>query len=122
MRFKIIAIVITPYSPSCLGEETVKGTFGLPVKLPPAHLSTTHDESFTLSLSVLNVKQRSWEYQICSLWFDPTGNRTRVYRFSNRRSIHLNTDRLNDVIYTAKQFREQSLKLYDFCENETTAT
>ena len=23
-----------------------------------------------------------------SLWYDPTGNRTRVYRFSSRRSIH----------------------------------
>ena len=30
-----------------------------------------------------------------SLWFDPTGNRTRVYRFSSRRSIHLITDRCN---------------------------
>ena len=29
-----------------------------------------------------------------SLWFDPTGNRTRVYRFSSRRSIHSTTDRL----------------------------
>ena len=56
-----------------------------------------------------------------SLWFDPTGNWTQVYRLSNRRSIHSNTDRLNDVIYTAKQFCEQSLKLYDFCENEITA-
>ena len=30
-----------------------------------------------------------------SLWFDPTGSRTRVYRFSSRRSIHSATDRLN---------------------------
>ena len=29
-----------------------------------------------------------------SLWFDPTGNRNRVYRFSGRRSIHSTTDRL----------------------------
>ena len=29
-----------------------------------------------------------------SLWFDPTENRTRVYRFSSRRSIHSTTDRL----------------------------
>ena len=29
-----------------------------------------------------------------SLWFDPTRNRTRVYRFSSRRSIHSTTDRL----------------------------
>ena len=31
---------------------------------------------------------------IYSLWFDPTGNRTRVYRFSSTRSIHSTTDRL----------------------------
>ena len=30
-----------------------------------------------------------------SLWFDQTGNRTRVYRFSSRRSIHSTTDRYN---------------------------
>ena len=28
-----------------------------------------------------------------SVWFDPTGNRTRVYRFSSKRSIHSTTDR-----------------------------
>ena len=28
-----------------------------------------------------------------SHWFDPTGNQTRVYRFSSRRSIHSTTDR-----------------------------
>ena len=27
-----------------------------------------------------------------SLWFDPTGNQTRVYRFSSRSSIHSTTD------------------------------
>ena len=31
-----IVIVITFYSPSCLGQETAKGPFGLRVKLPPA--------------------------------------------------------------------------------------
>ena len=46
--------------------------------LPPAHLSTTHSGGFTLSLLKLNVKQESCEYQLLySLWFDPTGNRTR---------------------------------------------
>ena len=30
-----------------------------------------------------------------SLWFDSTGNRTLIYRFSCRRSIHSTTDRLN---------------------------
>ena len=33
-----------------------------------------------------------------SLWFDPTGNRIRVYRFSSRRSIHSTTDRLKLII------------------------
>ena len=42
-------IVITFYSPSCLGLETAKGPFGLRVKLPPAQLSTTHGGGFTLS-------------------------------------------------------------------------
>ena len=36
-----------------------------------------------------------------SLWYDPTGNRTRVYRFSSRRSIHSTTDRLNAVRHHA---------------------
>ena len=34
-----------------------------------------------------------------SVWLDPTGNRTRVYRFSSRRSIHSTTDRLNLNFY-----------------------
>ena len=45
-----IVIVITFYSPSCLGQETAKGPFGLRVKLPPAHLSTTNGGGFTQSL------------------------------------------------------------------------
>ena len=46
----MLVIVITFYSPSCFGQETAKGPFGLRVKLPPAHLSTTHGGGFTLSL------------------------------------------------------------------------
>ena len=46
----VIVIVITFYSPSCLGQETAKGPFGFRVKLPPAHLSTTHGRGFALSL------------------------------------------------------------------------
>ena len=49
-QYLVIVIVITFYSPSCLGQETAKGPFGLRVKLPPAHLSTTHGGGFTLSL------------------------------------------------------------------------
>ena len=33
----IVIIVITFYSPSCLGQETAKGPFGLRVKLPPVY-------------------------------------------------------------------------------------
>ena len=33
----VYVILITFYSPSCLGQETAKETFGLRVKLPPAH-------------------------------------------------------------------------------------
>ena len=61
--WSIIVIAITFYSPSCLGQETTKGPFGLRVKLPPAYLSTTHGRGFTLSLLMLNVKQESCEYQ-----------------------------------------------------------
>ena len=38
-------IVIAFYSPSCLGQETVKGHFGLRVKLPPAHRWGLHTDS-----------------------------------------------------------------------------
>ena len=54
--------LITFYSPSCLGQETAKGPFGLRVKLPPAHLSIAHGGSFTLFLLLLNVKQGNSEY------------------------------------------------------------
>ena len=42
---------------------TAKGPFGLRVKLPPAHLSTTHDGGFILSHLLLNVKQGSCEHE-----------------------------------------------------------
>ena len=59
----VIVIEITFYSSSCLGQETAKGPFRLRVKLPPAHLSTTHGGGFILSLLMLNVKWESCEYQ-----------------------------------------------------------
>ena len=34
-----------------------------------------------------------------SLWFDPTGNRTQVYRFSSRSSTHSTTDRLFKFVF-----------------------
>ena len=45
-----IVIVITFYSPKCLGKETAKGPFGFGVNLLPAHLSTTHGGGSTLPL------------------------------------------------------------------------
>ena len=63
LLLQLLIIVITFYSPSCLGQETAKGPFDLRVKLPPAHQSTTHGGGFTLSLLMLNVKQESYKYQ-----------------------------------------------------------
>ena len=83
-------IVITFYLSSCLGLETAKGPISFRIKLPPAHQSTTHGGSFTLSLLLLNVVNTN----LNSLWFDPTGNRARVYRSRSRRSMHsTSTDR-----------------------------
>ena len=39
-------IVITFCPPSRRGKETTKGPFGLRMKLPPAHLSTTQGGGF----------------------------------------------------------------------------
>ena len=88
-----VVIVITFYSPSCLGQETAKGLFGLRVKLPPAHLSTTHDEASHCPFNCWTSSREAVNTNFYSLWFDSTGNRTRVYRFSSRRSIHSTTDR-----------------------------
>ena len=46
----LVIIVITFYSPSCLGQGTAKESFGIRVQQPPAQLSTTHCEGFILSL------------------------------------------------------------------------
>ena len=47
---RVILILITFYSPSCLGHEAAKGYLSLRVKLPSAHLSTTHGQGIILSL------------------------------------------------------------------------
>ena len=87
-------IVITFYSPSCLGEETAKGPFSLRVSchLPiciPHTEEASHSpfDCWTSSRKAVNTK-------FYCLWFDPPWNRTRVYRFSSRRPIHSTTDRL----------------------------
>ena len=55
--YQYICNAITFYSPSCLGQETAKGPFDLRVKVPPAHLSTTHGGGFTLSLALIAERQ-----------------------------------------------------------------
>ena len=90
------------YSPNWLDQKTANGPFGLQVKLPPAHLSTIDGGGFTLSLLLLNVKQGSCDYQFYCPSFDRIWNRTRVYRFSCRRSIHSTTERVYEVDFNAK--------------------
>ena len=45
-----------------LGQEPAKGAFGLRVKLPPAHLSTTHGGGFTLTYFVYYMVSCSFCY------------------------------------------------------------
>ena len=70
-----LIFVVPFYSPICFGQETAKEPFGLRVKLPLVHLSTTHCVVFTLFFFLAERQAR---------------NRTQIYRFSNRRST---TDR-----------------------------
>ena len=65
---------------------------------------------------MLNVKQGRRDYQFFCLWLDPTGNRTRVYRFSSRRSIHLTTDwfgnRLRRSIFAQWNFNQSCVEYH----------
>ena len=88
------------YSCSCLGRETAKGLLGLRVNLPSARLSTTHGRDFTLSFygwTKWTSSRKVVNTSFYRVWFDPIRNRTRVYRFSNRRSIHSTIDPLNSI-------------------------
>ena len=55
------------------------------------HLHTVDTSQFSSFLP--NVKQGSWEYQFFYFLVWPDRNRTRVYRFISRRSIHLTSNR-----------------------------
>ena len=48
----IIFLYLHLYLTTCLGQETAKAPFGLRVKLPPAHLSTTRAGGFTPSFFI----------------------------------------------------------------------
>ena len=108
----VIVIVITFYSPSCLGQETAKGPFGLRVKLPPVFLTRRKLQS--VSLIAEHQAGKLVNTNFYTLWFDPTGNRTRVYRFSRRRSIHSTTDRLGAKARLVLFFKQCLSYLHQF--------
>ena len=66
------------------GQETAKGPFGLRVKLPPAHLSSTHGGGFTrwsFYTATFNAERQAgklWIPIFYGFWFDATRNRTRL--------------------------------------------
>ena len=108
-----IVIGITFCSPSCLGQETAKGPFSLPSQavtcLPhTAEASHCPFNCWTSSKEAVNTN-------FYSLWFDPAGNRTRVYRFSSKRSIHSTTDRFTKT--KAKIQRNYSGLLLSYTSN-----
>ena len=77
LNFTIATVIaITIYSPSCLGQETAKGPFGLPSQAatcPPVYY--TRWRLHTLPL----IGERQAEVvktNFYSLWFDQTGNQT----------------------------------------------
>ena len=60
---------------------------------PPAHPSTSHNGGFTLSLLIAERQAGiAMITSFYSVWFDPTGNQNRVYRFRSKRSIYSTTD------------------------------
>ena len=93
LRFIVIAFLLTKLP----RPETAKGPFGLRVKLPPAQCPSVFHTSWRFQTVLFFTPKSSKEavntnsYSFC---FASTGNRTRVYRFSSRRFIHSNTDRI----------------------------
>ena len=64
VRMSLMVSINIFYGPSChYDQQTIKGSFGHQVKLPPTHLSTTNGGGFTLSFLLLNVKQENCDYQ-----------------------------------------------------------
>ena len=68
LQIRFIALNFTLRSPSYLGQETAKGPFGLRVKLPSAHLSTTHGGGFTLSLFIAKRQAGKLRIPICMVF------------------------------------------------------
>ena len=107
-------------SSSCLGQETAKEPFSLQVKLPPAHLFTTHGGGFTLSFFNELQAGKMWIPIFYSLWFDLTGNRTWVYHFCNRHFIRLTTSSLNSERDTSQPYCLTKRLVYCDLQNQNS--
>ena len=95
----LYCIVTTFYSPSCLGQETAKRE--LSVFESSCHLPTclphTVEASHTVPFIAECQARKKVKTNFYSLWFDPTGNRTRIYSFSCRRLYPLDSSFLQLV-------------------------
>ena len=80
------------------------------VTYPP--VCHTYRGSFTQSFITLNVKQGRCKPFFCS-WYDSIGNRTRVYRFISKRSLHSITDQftLGIPIFVVEIIRSESFRV-----------
>ena len=103
--FSVIAIISLTILPWPEDSEQTLRFSELGGRLPSVQLTTSHSEGFTLSLMILNVKQKAVIVNVCSLWFDPIGNRTRVHRFSNRGFIYYTTNRLMLMLPRLGQYK-----------------
>ena len=86
-------MIVTIHSATLAGEISKRPfpLFQSSCHLPTATCQLHTVETSPWSLQLLNVKQESLEYQFQKrlVHFNFCGNRTRVYRFSSRRSISL---------------------------------
>ena len=75
------------------------------------HLPTCQPHSVQASHCSFSIAERQagklWLASFFSLWSYPTGNRTRGYRFSSRRSVRLTTDH---KLYPSFQLSTQNLR------------
>ena len=90
-----LIVIITKlhfYPPSCLGQDAAKIRSSICPPVYHSHLLPHTVEASYCPFNSWTSSRKAVNTNFYGLWFDPTGNRTRVYRFSSRRSIHLNTD------------------------------
>ena len=85
----------------------------------PAHLSTTHREASLCALQCWTSSRKAVNTDFCSLWYDPTRNRTRVYRSSSRSSIqHSATVRFAHCTSDMYTIALHNTSYTSQCENE----